>query len=454
MRVVIIGAGPCGLGAAYRLWTQGFQDFVVYEQRPHVGGLAASYRDTAGFTWDFAVHVAHSHYHYVDELMDRLLPDGFYVHERRSWVRLYGVFVPYPFQYNIRHLPADIREECLAGLRERPDQATPRNFEEWVLAGFGRGIARHFMLPYNRKLWAIDLREMGYQWIGDRVPTVDLSRIERNIAEGRDDVAWGPNHVFRFPRTGGTGAIWEALAASLPQDRLRLSCQLVGLDIRRREAVFSDGTREHYDHLISTIPLTRLAELTGEEPLIRAARELRYTHVYMVGVAPAIPLPKSLEDKTWIYVPEPRHVVYRVTPFSIFSPSHVPDPDRFCSLMCEISEPDHEPFSDRSRAEDALRSLRESGLLDPLPERIHIHELREEFGYPVPTVNRDRALSELLPALEHHGIYSRGRFGGWKYEVGNMDHSIMQGVEVADRILRGTPEITLFAPHIVNAGKR
>ena len=87
MRIVIIGAGPCGLGAAHRLLEKGHSDFAVYERRPYVGGLAASFLDDRGFTWDFAVHVAHSHYHYIDRLMDDLLPGGFLHHERRSWVR-------------------------------------------------------------------------------------------------------------------------------------------------------------------------------------------------------------------------------------------------------------------------------------------------------------------------------------------------------------------------------
>lgn len=461
MRIVIIGAGPCGLGAAHRLAEKGFTNFAVYDRHPYVGGLAASFRDAHGFTWDFAVHVAHSHYHYVDRLMDDLLPDGFYHHERRSWVREYGTFIPYPFQYNVRHLPPAIREECLAGLRETAQppapnvqRPTPRNFEEWILAGFGRGIAKHFMLPYNRKAWSVEPREMGYQWIGDRVPTLDLARIERNIAEGRDDVSWGPNHTFRFPKEGGTGAIWQALAARLPPGHLRLSCALTGLDARNRVATFADGTRERYDHLISTIPLPRLVEQIGDEALLRRARQLKYTHVHVVGIALPFPLPVPLRDKTWIYVPEEKHVIYRVTPFSLFSPAHVPDPARQCSLLCEISYPGTTPMDWPDPAPTVLRDLRESGLLETDPKQTHTFHMREEFGYPVPTLERDAILADLLPALEEMHLYSRGRFGGWKYEVANMDHSVMQGVEVVDRILEGAEEITLFRPAVVNAGKR
>ena len=75
-------------------------------------------------------------------------------------------------------------------------------------------------------------------------------------------------------------------------------------------------------------------------------------------------------------------------------------------------------------------------------------------AYPVPTLGRDEALAQILPELESMNIYSRGRFGAWKYEVGNQDHTTMQGVELADRLLEGKPEITVVDPNAVNAPKK
>jgi hypothetical protein len=72
-------------------------------------------------------------------------------------------------------------------------------------------------------------------------------------------------------------------------------------------------------------------------------------------------------------------------------------------------------------------------------------------GYPTPSRYRDRALEAILPALEARGVYSRGRFGAWKYEVSNQDHSFAQGVECVDHLLLGTPETTLCQPDVVNA---
>ena len=458
MRIVILGAGPTGLGAAHRLHELGHTDFTVVDRNPYFGGLATSFRDDHGFTWDFAVHVAHSHYHYVDALMDRLLPDGFYHHQRKSWVRLLGTYAPYPFQNNVRHLPGPALWDCVEGLlalQAAAPAGKPANFEEWIRAGFGAGIARHFMLPYNRKIWSTEPRDMGYQWIGDRVPTIDFKRILRNIALGIDDVGWGPNATFQFPKEGGTGAIWQKLGESLPPERVRLSLAVASIDPARREIRYADGSRDRYDHLISTLPIPVLVKLAGLEPALGpAVRRLRHTHVQVAGIAAAQKIPDALADKTWLYVPGDESIFYRVTPFSTFSPAHTPDPEKHCSFLCEISTPGDGPMHSGDLKDRVLRDLREGGLIDCDPATTRHFPMAAEYGYPVPTLDRDDVLAEILPQLDALGISSRGRFGGWKYEVANMDHSLMQGVECANRLLRDEPEITLFQPSVVNAGKR
>lgn len=456
MRIIIIGAGPTGLGAAHRLYELGHTDFHIYDAMPYVGGLATSFKDSKGFTWDFAVHVAHSHYQYVDRLMDSLLPDGYYQHIRKAWVREYDAWIPYPFQYNVRHLPPDARDDCVKGLdalRNAP-KAQIENFHDWILSTAGRGIAEHFMLPYNRKIWTVDPSEMNAHWIGERVPATDFERVVRNIKEERDDVSWGPNSIFQFPKTGGTGAIWNALAARLPRESIHLSTRLTQLDVRAKVATFADGSTDHYDHLISTIPLVELAKMTKLEGIHERARKLRHSIVHVIGVAAPFPIPDELSDKTWIYTPEEKAPFYRVTPFSMFSPSHTPDPSKHCSFLCEIARPADDTTKTEQLVTPTLNGLREIGLVDIGLESAHLQLMRAEYGYPIPTLDRDEILNDILPQLESFDIKSRGRFGGWKYEVSNMDHAIMQGVEAVNAILYREPEVTLFHPSAINTGNR
>jgi hypothetical protein len=87
-------------------------------------------------------------------------------------------------------------------------------------------------------------------------------------------------------------------------------------------------------------------------------------------------------------------------------------------------------------------------------EIIDTWQVRLEHGYPTPSLLRDEAIFETLPALDKLGIGSRGRFGAWRYEVSNQDHSLMQGVEWVNHVLNGEEELTLWRPDVVNAAKR
>lgn len=454
MRICIIGSGPTGLGAANRLMELGFADFKVFERDSFVGGLSASYYDARGFTWDFGVHVTHSHYRYFDNLLDEVLPGGYFHLERRSWIRENGSYVPYPFQYNIRYLPRREMWECIQGLldlQERGRLAIPEDFEQWVVTRFGDGIARHFMLPYNRKLWRTDLGEMTHRWTGDRVPPTDIRRVLENVILMKDDVSWGCNSTFRFPKKGGTGAIWQAIARRLPDSRLFLNHRLVRVDSHGKALHFANGRSEPYDVLISTIPVTELVKMCGLDVLAEQAKGLRHTAVTVLGVGLPHPLSPEMSAKTWVYCPAQELPFYRLTPFSAFSPAHVPASNHCGSLLCEISMAPQRPVGPGELQQATLDGLRRGGWLNGNGETVHTYAMNCQYGYPTPTKNRDQILADILPALEQLGIYSRGRFGGWKYEVGNMDHSVMQGVEAAERILNDTPERTLWHPDEVNS---
>src|SRR5947208_16693197 len=117
-RIAIIGAGPTGLGAGYRLKELGYENFTIFEKSPYIGGLASSFKDPAGFTWDIGGHVMFSHYKYYDHVFDALMGSEFQMNMRECWVRMMDRWVPYPFQNNIRHLPPEAACECLIGLIE------------------------------------------------------------------------------------------------------------------------------------------------------------------------------------------------------------------------------------------------------------------------------------------------------------------------------------------------
>jgi protoporphyrinogen oxidase len=461
--ILIVGAGPTGLGAAWRLaalarqGVAGAGDWLLCEAQAEAGGLSGSVVDEHGFTWDLGGHVQFSHYQQFEDLMDELLgAEGWLFHERSAWVRSCGRFVPYPFQLHLRHLPIEPCWQCVRGLLallEAPPRRPPANLGEWIDATFGDGIARVFLRPYNYKVWAYPPEELTWKWIGDRVAVTNIERAIENVLRGRDERAWGPNNRFRYPLAGGTGAVWRELARRLSAaspDSLRMGRRLLRLDTARREALFDSGERVRYGRLLSTIPLVELvaaSELSGE--LGPALSGLRHSSTHILGVALRGEPGESLRDKTWIYFPEDDCPFYRVTVFSRYSPRNVP---AGCwSLLAEVSASPAKPVATGTVVEDTVDGLLATGLI---PDRAAVHHVwhrRLEHGYPTPSLGRDRALAALLPALAARGIFSRGRFGAWKYEVSNQDHSFAQGVEVVDRWLCGGAEETLERPEVVNA---
>ena len=187
-RVVILGAGPTGLGAAVRLHELGHDRWQVIEQEDRPGGLARSYVDDAGFTWDCGGHVQFSHYAYYDALCDRAVGDAWLDHERESWIWIKGRFVPYPFQNNIQRLdPAD-RDRALAGVvRAAACRARrPANFAEWIVATFGDALAELFFFPYNRKVWGYPLERLGISRFlaGFLATVVDWHDVAALVARG------------------------------------------------------------------------------------------------------------------------------------------------------------------------------------------------------------------------------------------------------------------------------
>ena len=446
-KYLIIGAGPTGLGAAHRLNELGMDDYLVLERHDHAGGLASSFKDDNGFTWDIGGHVVFSHYEYFDDLMDSLLGDERLEHERESWVRSSGTWVPYPFQNNIRYLPREARWECVEGLLPgNRESMTPANVGQWINHIFGAGIAKHFMNPYNFKVWATPPELMQFDWIGERVSVVDLKKVLKNIIMEQDDVAWGPNNTFKFPLQGGTGEIFRRMAKRV-EKRIEYGQSVVSIDADKKIATTDKGVVVEYEMILNTAPVDILASqwLTHKDTaMIDAAGKLTHNSVYVAGVGLDIKEEKERNSRCWMYYPESDSPFYRVTNFHNYSPNNVARPGEQLAFMCESSFSEHKQENVDELMDRTIEGLVNTTMMDAarVDDVCTKWDITVDYGYPVPCLERDGALGIIQPRLEDKDIYSRGRFGGWKYEVSNMDHSVMQGVEWAERMITGAPETT------------
>ncbi len=454
MKIIILGGGPTGLGAAWRLAELGHESWSLYEKNDFWGGLSASFQDDKGFWWDIGGHVLFSHYSYFDQIIENLfdLDNGWELHKREAWIWMQNRFIPYPLQNNIHQLPKEIYWECLQGIIElkKHDEVKPAHFEEWIAKTFGTGLAKWFLNPYNFKVWAYPLKKMAWSWVGERVAPVDLKDILHDAVFAEKSDLWGPNATFRFPRHGGTGAIWRAMAGKLPSRNLHLNKQLSELDPEKHKITFTDGSSQEYDVLLSTIPLTQLLDYTNPELAALGKSALCCSGTHIVGMGLTGRTADKLADKCWLYFPEDNCPFYRVTVFSNYSPNNVPDIAKQWSLMCEVSESPYKKVDSKNVVDDVIKGLLNTGIIESRGNISHTWHHYIKKGYPTPSLGRDEALFPVLDNLEKKNIYSRGRFGAWRYEVGNMDHSFMQGVESVNALLAAGEELTLWYPQIVN----
>ncbi|MBL4707957.1 MAG: FAD-dependent oxidoreductase [Flavobacteriales bacterium] len=456
-KYLIIGAGPTGMGAAYRLKELGETDFKIIEAHAHVGGLATTFRDEKGFLWDIGGHVQFSHYNYFDELMLKAIKkENWLNHQRESWVWMRNRFIPYPFQNNIKYLPKEDLWKALEGLISNASSSKKeelKNFEDWIFQSFGEGIANIFMKPYNYKVWAYPPSQMNYKWIGERVATVDLKRITENVIFDKEDRSWGPNNTFQFPLEGGTGQIWNNVADLIGKEYFSLNKRLTQLDPIKKRLFFQDGTEATYEYLLSTIPIDKLSSMCTKhiKEDISVTSRLKHSSSHIIGIGLKGRVTEELKTKCWMYFPENNCPFYRVTVFSNYSPNNVPDPEVYWSLMTETSESPEKLVNRDGLIEETIQGLLNTGLIQSRDQIVSKWHYTAEYGYPTPSLERDQVIRSVIPTLEQYDIYSRGRFGAWLYEVSNQDHSLMQGVEWANRIVLKIPEITFNYPSVANA---
>jgi protoporphyrinogen oxidase len=438
--VAIVGAGPCGLACGRELERLGHDDWAIYERNDHPGGAAASVVDEAGFTWDRGGHVVFSHYGEFDRLLEEALGEDVHEHERSSYVLVGDRWVPYPFQNNLRHLAPEDAYDCLLGLIEAPGASAGDDFGTWMERTFGEGITRRFMRPYNTKVWAVPPELMSAAWIAERVSVPDHRRALRNVVLGLDDAGWGPNNTFRFPRTGGTGEIYRRLAGRL-DGKVNYGSDVVGIDSDGRVLRFADGSSSGYDALVSTMPLDLLVAAVDDCPAAvrEAAAALVHNGAWIVGVGYELPL---RDDRSWLYFADPAVPFYRATNFAKYAAANVPgaDTSRFSSYMTESSYSEQLPRERDGHEERVVEALVATGLAPEGAPIASVSTIDVDYAYPIPTRDRDRALAVVQPWLMERDIFSRGRFGSWRYEIGNMDHAAKMGIDAAQHILEGRPE--------------
>jgi protoporphyrinogen oxidase len=400
---LVVGAGMSGLSFASAIRAEAKKrnrsepSVVVLEADSEPGGYCKTITKD-GFVWDYSGHFFHFKHREIEEWLRARMPaDEVKTVEKVSLIRFKGLDIDFPFQKNIHQLPREDFVDCLHDLYFRDRDAQPKSFYEMLFARFGRGIAERFLIPYNEKLYACDLRGLDVDAMGRFFPHADIADIIRNMKVA-DNASY--NSSFTYPR-GGAIQYVRAFLSDLPGDAVAYREALVGIDLGRRVA--RTNQREiRYDKLVSSAPLDKLVRMTGI-PFDEKAFTYNRVLVFNLGFDK-----KGPRKVHWMYFPDKSLAFYRVGFYD-----NIFDSDRM-SLYVEIGCPKEGPIDVDAMRARVLADLAREKIIDG-HKLIAEHHVVMDPAYVHITKSSLAEVARLKPILAAGGVYPVGRYGGWTY---------------------------------------
>jgi protoporphyrinogen oxidase len=457
LETLVVGAGPAGLTAAYRLAKDGRSVLVLERDPTYVGGISRTV-DYKGFLFDIGGHRFFSKSKEIVDLWNEILPDDFIERPRLSRIYYRGKFFSYPlkaFEAFRKLGPIESLACVLSYARARLTPIKdPRTFHDWVRNQFGERLFSIFFKTYTEKVWGMTCDEISADWAAQRIKGLDLGSavidgLHRSLGRSANTASTAKTLIstFRYPRRG-PGMMWEAAARKIEAfgGRVLMDRKVERLkwDGKTRlwtvEVSRGDGAQETYTarHVVSSAPVRDLIRALSPTPIsVFHAGELRYRDfltVVLIGRSSV-----ELADN-WVYIHDPSVSVGRVQNFRSWSPELIPD-ETSTSLGLEYFCFEGDGLwtaSDDDLIKLAMKEIDQIGLMRPADIE-DACVVRQAKAYPVyddryadnmTMVRRDLALH--FPTL--HLV---GRNGMHKYN--NQDHAMMTGLLTALNIEVGKP---------------
>jgi len=450
--VVIIGAGPAGLTAAYELVERYGITSTVLEADDIVGGISRTV-ERDGWRFDIGGHRFFTKVPEVEAFWHEILPDeDFMLRPRMSRIFYDGKYYDYPLKASnaLRNLGIIEAVRCVlsyvwARIRPPKDMNT---LEGWIISRFGKRLYEHFFKTYNEKIWGVPVDKLPADFAAQRIKNLSLFNAALNALlpkRNQKDIT-SLIEEFQYPKFG-PGMMWERCRDLVVAKGCTVEMNTRVVEIRHEDgqavavvAETPDGTRTEHPcaHVISSMPISQLLqamEPTAAPTAVQAAGDLRYRD--FVTVALVVPEEYSFPDN-WIYVHAKEVQVGRIQNFGSWSPYLVKEGRTCLGLEFFVFEGD-ETWNrpDTELIEQGKRELEILGLV--AAEKVEAgFVVRMPKAYPFYDQHYKENVARIVEWLEDcaPNVHPVGRNGMHRYN--NQDHSMKTAMLTAENIATGS----------------
>ena len=379
VKYLILGAGPAGLTFANMLKQRGEESFLVLERETEAGGLCRSVM-VDGSPFDIGGgHFLDVRRPKVNDFLFRFMPkEEWKLFERDSRIVIGTQEIGHPLEANIWQLELESQVGVLSSIAKAGCNSgvpMPEKFRNWIIWKLGDRIAEMYMLPYNRKMFADELDELGTYWL-EKLPNVSFEDTLRSCLTHK---AYGqqPGHAsFYYPEKYGYGELWLRMADAIAP-KVLYDVKVTGLDCDRRRISTEDGRCFEAETIITTIPWNCFENLSGMPEDIQASiRQLKTSAIETRYV------PEQLDTRAqWLYIPDEEKPYHRILVRHNF---------------CQGSR---------------------GYWLETRKERVQLFKGKaeycymNEYAYPLNTIGKPEIMKRLLIFCADKGIYGLGRWG-------------------------------------------
>jgi len=428
--IIVVGSGMAGFGAAHRLRNEGIRP-VIYERSSHFGGHTASFRDSNGFLFDLGPHISFTKDARFQELLAGFVDNQYEALQVKLDNYWHGSRLTHPVQLHLNGLPKDLIVEILADFVKVHNQPEPviANYEDWLIASYGRKFAELFPMQYTRKYHLTAAKNMSTEWLGPRMYRPSLEEMLRGAL-----APWAPEvHYitqFRYPKTGGFLSYLKPLPDMAD---IKLQHQVTALDPRAKVLRFSNGVSAQYDALVSSIPLPVLVPMIAGVPedVVAASRLLACSTCVLVNVGVGR---SDLSEGQITYVYDEDISFTRLSFPHMLSVTNAPPG---CgSIQAEVYfSSKYRPLQQSTEAiiDQVIADLHRCKILREDDRILSRGATTVEYANVIFDLDRAKALKTVHGYLDDVGIHYCGRYGDWGYMW--TDESFVSGERAAEAAL-------------------